>query len=54
MIKLHDGGAYLVNGTEIIPDNAEAQAAVTAKTGKTVTKQGSCTADDRIWYFEGS
>ena len=39
MIKLHDGGAYLVNGTEIIPDNAEAQAAVTAKTGKTVTKQ---------------
>ena len=46
MIKLHDGGAYLVNGTEIIPDNAEAQAAVAAK--------GSCTADDRIWYFEGS
>ena len=39
MIKLHDGGAYLVNGTEIIPDNAEAQAAGTAKTGKTVTKQ---------------
>ena len=39
MIKLHDGGAYLVNGTEIIPDNTEAQAAVTAKTGKTVTKQ---------------
>ena len=47
MIKLHDGGAYLVNGTEIIPDNAEAQAAVTAKAG-------SCTADDSIWYFEGS
>lgn len=34
MIKLHDGGAYLVNGTEIIPDNTEAQAAVTAKNRK--------------------
>ncbi|MCQ2538919.1 MAG: hydratase [Acetatifactor sp.] len=38
MIELLQGGAYLVNGTEIIPDNAEAAAAITAKTGKTVTK----------------
>ena len=34
MIKLHDGGAYLVNGTEIIPDNAEAQAAGKSKKRK--------------------
>ena len=30
MLKLYDGGAYLVNGTEIITDEAE----VKAKTGR--------------------
>ena len=30
MVKLYDGGAYLVNGTEIITDEAE----VKAKTGR--------------------
>ncbi len=39
MIKLYDGGAYLVNGTEIIPDGADALAAVKSKTGKEVTQQ---------------
>ena len=39
MVTLHEGGAYLVNGTEIIPDNAEAQAAIKSKTGKDITKQ---------------
>ncbi len=39
MIKLYDGGAYLVNGTEIIPDGSDAQAAVKSKTGKDVTQQ---------------
>ena len=24
MVTLYDGGAYLLNGTELIPDNAEA------------------------------
>ncbi len=38
MIELLNGGAYLVNGEELIPDNAEAQAAVKAKTGKDITK----------------
>ena len=28
MIQLLDGGAYLVNGTEIIPDGAQAEEAV--------------------------
>ena len=37
MIELIQGGVYLVNGTEMIPDSPEAQAAITAKTGKTVT-----------------
>ena len=38
MIKLLNGGAYLVNGTEIIEDNAEAVAAIKSKTGKEVSK----------------
>uniref|UniRef100_UPI0040560BEA hydratase n=1 Tax=Acetatifactor sp. TaxID=1872090 RepID=UPI0040560BEA len=39
MIELLQGGAYLLNGTEIVPDNTEAQAAIKAKTGKEVTKE---------------
>ncbi|MBQ8527529.1 MAG: hydratase [Lachnospiraceae bacterium] len=39
MIKLYDGGAYLVSGTELIPDGAEALAAVKSKTGKEMTQQ---------------
>ena len=35
MVKLYDGGVYLVNGTEILADAAE----VAAKTGKKVTKE---------------
>ncbi|MBP5263000.1 MAG: hydratase [Lachnospiraceae bacterium] len=38
MIELLQGGAYLVNGTEIVKDDAEATAAIKAKTGKEVTK----------------
>ena len=39
MISLLDSGAYLLHGTEIIPDNHEAAAAIAAKTGKTITKE---------------
>ncbi len=39
MIELLQGGVYLVNGTDIVPDNAEAQAAITAKTGKMIQKE---------------
>ncbi len=39
MVKLLNGGAYLVNGTEIIPDSAEALTAIASKTGKNVTKE---------------
>ena len=39
MIELLQGGVYLVNGTEMIPESAEAQAAITSKTGKSVTKE---------------
>ena len=33
------GGAYLINGAEIVPDNGEAQAAIEAKTGKSITRE---------------
>ena len=37
-MELLQGGAYLVNGTEIIADTAEAPAAIKAKTGKEISK----------------
>lgn len=39
MIELLQGGAYLVNGTEIVEDNKEALQAIQSKTGRTVTKE---------------
>lgn len=39
MITLSEGGAYLVNGTELISDAPDAAAAVRAKTGREVTKE---------------
>ncbi|MDO4489879.1 MAG: hydratase [Lachnospiraceae bacterium] len=36
MIKLLDGGAYLLNGTEVIPADAEASAKIQAATGASV------------------
>ncbi len=39
MVKLYESGVYLVNGTGIIEDNAEAAEAVKSKTGLTVTKE---------------
>ncbi len=48
MIHLYEGGAYLVNGTELIPDNNEAISAVKSKTGKEVTKESA--AKETIAY----
>lgn len=39
MVTLLEGGAYLVNGTEIVPDRADAQAAIKNMTGKDITKE---------------
>ena len=38
MIELLQGGAYLVNGTEIIAETPEAPATIKAKTGKEISK----------------
>lgn len=37
MVSVHEKGAYLVNGTEIIPDSAKALAQVKSKTGKDIS-----------------
>ena len=39
MVKLLESGAYLVNGTEIIPDGGDAAAKVKSKTGKDINKK---------------
>ena len=48
MVTLLESGAYLLNGSEIVPDNGEAQAAVKAKTGKDITKKEA--AENTIAY----
>ena len=41
MIQLLEGGAYLVNGTEVIPDTAQALDAVKSKVGGEITKEAA-------------
>ena len=48
MITLSKGGAYLINGTEIIEDGPEAVAAIKAKTGKEVCVD--CASKETIAY----
>ncbi|HCT65634.1 MAG TPA: hydratase [Lachnospiraceae bacterium] len=38
MVKLYDGGAYLLNGTQIIADDSNAEAVIKSQTGKTLSK----------------
>ncbi len=38
MIKLSEGGAYLLHGTEIVPEGAEAAAQIKSRTGREVPK----------------
>ncbi|MBD5514807.1 MAG: hydratase [Lachnospiraceae bacterium] len=39
MIKLSEGGAYLLHGTEIVPDGAEAAAQIKSRTGREVSQE---------------
>ena len=41
MIKLYENGAYLINGTELVEYNGEADKIVESKTGKKVTKDAA-------------
>ena len=38
IMKLYDSGVYLVNGTELVVDDAQAAAAIKSRTGREVTK----------------
>ncbi len=48
MITLQQGGAYLINGTKIVPDGPEAAAAVRSETGKEITREEA--AENTIAY----
>lgn len=39
MIQVYEGGAYLLNGKELIPDNKEAAAVIQNKTGKEISRE---------------
>lgn len=39
MVTLYEGGAYLVNGTEMVPDTGDALATIESKTGVKTTKE---------------
>ena len=41
MINLYDGGAYLVNGNELVKDDSEASAKLKAMTGSEVSKEAA-------------
>ena len=38
-MKLHETGAYLVNGCTVVEDNSEASAAIVSMTGTAVSKE---------------
>ena len=38
-MKLHETGAYLVNGCTVVEDNSEASAAIASMTGTAVSKE---------------
>ncbi|HOO27490.1 MAG TPA: hydratase, partial [Lachnospiraceae bacterium] len=39
MIKLHEGGAYLIDGAELIPDTEDALAQVAEAVGRDVSQE---------------
>lgn len=41
MVKLWEGGAYLLNGTELVAEQADAAAQIKNKTGKDVSDRKS-------------
>lgn len=44
MIKLYENGVYLLNGTEIVEDNGNAQLPI--------SKEGGSEEYDGLWHFE--
>ena len=54
MIQLTQGGAYLVNGTDIVADTPEAASQIQAKTGITISKEEAAKNTMDIWYSAGA
>ena len=50
MVKLYDGGVYLVNGTEIVEDNHDAEAILKQKMGDGVPSKAEA-AKNTIAYL---
>ena len=53
MIKLFDNGAYLLNGTELVEDNADANAILTQKLGTAPSKEEAAKNTMAIWTILG-
>ena len=52
MVQLYDGGAYVLNGTEIIPDTADAAKILAGKMGAVPSREEAKKTDHRIWDSE--
>lgn len=52
-MKLHETGAYLVNGCTVVEDNSEASAAIASMTGTAVSKEEAAKNTNCIRYFKG-
>lgn len=49
MVQLFESGAYLIDGKELIADNADAAVQVAAKTGRTISKEEA--AKQTEWHI---
>ena len=54
IMKLYDSGVYLVNGTELVADDAQAAAAIKEQDGQRGGKSRGGAGNDRIRHFKGS
>ena len=52
MINLLQGGAYLVNGTQVVADTPQALQEIKHKTGRTVTREEAAKATMSYWILE--
>ena len=52
MVQLYDGGAYVLNGTEIIPDTSDAAKILAGKRGAVPSREEAKKTDHRIWDSE--
>jgi aconitate hydratase len=49
MVKLHEGGVYLLNGSELVEDGADAQAILKSKLGENVPSKAEAAQNTIAW-----